>query len=67
MDMTWTEEELLLQRTLRDYAQQELLPHYGRWDKGEAFPREKMRELGALETGSRPATPRDITAAATGE
>jgi len=26
-----------------------------------------MRELGALETGSRPATPRDITAAATGE
>ncbi|MFQ5827625.1 MAG: acyl-CoA dehydrogenase family protein [Candidatus Methylomirabilia bacterium] len=48
MDFAFSEEQLLLERTLRQYAKAELLPSYHRWDRGEKFPREKILELGRL-------------------
>ncbi len=48
MEFSFTEEQLLLQKTLRQYAKSELLPNYHRWDRGEKFPLEKIRELGQL-------------------
>lgn len=48
MEFAFTEEQLLLQKTLRQYARSELLPNYHRWDRGESFPREKIVELGRL-------------------
>lgn len=47
MDFTLSEEDQLLQQTCRYYAIEELLPDYGRW-KEEPFPRERVRDLGAL-------------------
>src|SRR3990172_5545396 len=48
MEFSFTEEQLLLQKTLRQYAKSELLPNYHRWDRGEKFPREKILEMGQL-------------------
>ena len=48
MEFSFTEEQLLLQKTLRQYARSELLPNYHRWDRGEKFPREKILEMGQL-------------------
>lgn len=48
MDVHFTEEQRLLQLTLRQYAREKLLPEYSRWDRGEPYPREKLVEIGAL-------------------
>jgi cyclohexanecarboxyl-CoA dehydrogenase len=48
VEFAFTDEQLLLQKTLRQYARSELLPNYHRWDRGETFPRERIQELGAL-------------------
>ncbi|MBI4590205.1 MAG: acyl-CoA dehydrogenase family protein [Candidatus Rokubacteria bacterium] len=48
MEFGFSDEQLLLQKTLRQYAKSELLPNYHRWDRGEKFPREKILELGQL-------------------
>ena len=48
MDFTFTEDQLLLQQTLRQYAKEKLLPNYARWDRGEKISREDMREAAKL-------------------
>ncbi|HEX2172355.1 MAG TPA: acyl-CoA dehydrogenase family protein [Dehalococcoidia bacterium] len=48
MDIAFSEEQVMLQQTVRQFALNELLPNYHRWDRGEKLPREKVIELGAL-------------------
>ncbi len=48
MDFTFTEEQLLLQQTLRQYAKDKLAPNYHRWDRGEKIPRALIKEAAQL-------------------
>jgi cyclohexanecarboxyl-CoA dehydrogenase len=48
MDFSLTEEQLLLQRTLRQFAMAELLPKYTRWDRRGEFPAEVWPQLGEM-------------------
>lgn len=48
MDFTFTEDQLLLQKTLRQYAKEKLLANYPRWDRGEKISREELREAAKL-------------------
>ena len=48
MEFAFSEEQLLLQQAMRQFALNELLPHYARWDRGEKFPKEKLREVAEL-------------------
>ncbi len=48
MDFAFTEDQLLLQQTLRQYAKEKLMPQYSRWDRGEKISREELREAGKL-------------------
>lgn len=47
MDFRLSEEDALLQRTLRQYALEHLLPESAAW-REKPYPREKVRELGEL-------------------
>jgi alkylation response protein AidB-like acyl-CoA dehydrogenase len=48
MDFDLSEEQALLRRTVRDFAERELAPHAREWDERQAFPREVFGRLGAL-------------------
>ena len=48
MDFALTDEQLLLQETLGDFAAGELLPHYARWDRNREFPAAVWPKLGAM-------------------
>ena len=48
MDFSLSEEQQLLQQTVRDFAQAEIAPHAREWDEKQAFPREIFSKLGAL-------------------
>jgi len=51
IDFRYSEEELLLQETVREFARREIAPHARRWDEEERFPSElmpKLAELGLL-------------------
>jgi cyclohexanecarboxyl-CoA dehydrogenase len=48
MDFTFTEDQLLLQQTLRQFAKEKLLPNYPRWDRGEKISREEIKEVAQL-------------------
>lgn len=51
VDFQLSEENVLLQETARDFADKELVPNAGRWDKEAYFPKEaiaKAAELGFL-------------------
>ena len=48
MDFTFTEDQLLLQQTLRQYAKDKLAPNYHRWDRGEKIPRALIKEAAQL-------------------
>lgn len=48
MDFTFSEDQLLLQQTLRQYAKDKLLPNYARWDRGETIPRALIQEVAEL-------------------
>lgn len=48
MDFAFTEDQLLLQHTLRQFAKEKLLPHYPRWDRGEKIGREEIQEVAKL-------------------
>jgi alkylation response protein AidB-like acyl-CoA dehydrogenase len=41
-------EHRLIRDTLRDFAQQRLVPHAARWDREHHFPREELAALGEL-------------------
>jgi len=48
MDFGATEEQLLLQRALGDFARTELLPLYARWDRNREFPAVVWPRLGEM-------------------
>lgn len=48
MDFTFSEDQLLLQQTLRQYAKDKLMPNYARWDRGETIPRALIKEVAEL-------------------
>ncbi len=48
MDLDLSEEQELLRRTVRDFAENELRPHSREWDERQAFPREVFTKLGGL-------------------
>lgn len=48
MDFTFSEDQLLLQQTLRQYAKDKLMPNYARWDRGETIPRTLIKEVAEL-------------------
>jgi cyclohexanecarboxyl-CoA dehydrogenase len=48
VDFTFSEQEKLFAESIRRYARERLRPEYSLWDRGTPYPRERMRELGAL-------------------
>jgi alkylation response protein AidB-like acyl-CoA dehydrogenase len=48
LDFELSEEQVLLRKTVREFAERELLPHSREWDERQAFPREVFAKLGAL-------------------
>ena len=63
MDFRATEEQALLRRTVREFAETEIRPHVREWDESQHFPLElvpKLAELGLMnkvESTTRVATP----------
>lgn len=48
MDFQFTEEQLLLQKTLREFAEKEIAPHVADWERQARFPRETVNRLAEL-------------------
>ena len=48
MDFSLTEEQQLLKKTVRDFAEAEIGPHAREWDEKQEFPREVFAKLGEL-------------------
>ena len=48
MELGLTEEQKQLRRTVRDFAQNEILPHVRAWDEEASFPRELLTRLGDI-------------------
>lgn len=48
MDFRLTEEQQLLRRTVREFAEAEIGPHVREWDEAQHFPAELMPKLAAL-------------------
>src|ERR1700741_2228348 len=48
MDFRPTEEQALLRRSVREFAETEIRPHVREWDDSQHFPIELMPKLGAL-------------------
>ena len=48
MDFSLSEEQQLLKKTVRDFAESELGPHAREWDEKQDFPREVFTKLGEL-------------------
>jgi alkylation response protein AidB-like acyl-CoA dehydrogenase len=48
MDFQLTEEQALLRKTVRDFAEAEIAPHSREWDERQEFPRELFGKLGEL-------------------
>lgn len=44
----WTPEHEIFRKTVRDFAERELLPHKEEWEKGRGFPREVFGKAGEL-------------------
>ena len=48
MDFSLSEEQQLLKKTVREFAETELGPHSREWDERQEFPREVFTQLGQL-------------------
>jgi hypothetical protein len=48
LDFSLSEEQRLLKKTVREFAESELRPHSREWDEKQEFPREVFTKLGAL-------------------
>ena len=46
MDFALTDEQKRIQKKARDFAQEELLPYYTRWDRESEFPEDLVRRMG---------------------
>ena len=48
VDFRLTDEQELLRRSVREFAEAELAPHVREWDEAQGFPRELLPKLAAL-------------------
>jgi alkylation response protein AidB-like acyl-CoA dehydrogenase len=48
MDLRQTDEQLLLRRSIREFAEAEIRPHVMEWDEAQAFPASLIPKLAAL-------------------
>jgi alkylation response protein AidB-like acyl-CoA dehydrogenase len=48
VDFELNDDQKLLRKTIRDFAEQKLAPHASRWDEEQAFPRSVFEGLGEL-------------------
>lgn len=48
MDFELSDEQRLLRKTVREFAESEILPHAREWDERQEFPRELFAKLGDL-------------------
>jgi alkylation response protein AidB-like acyl-CoA dehydrogenase len=48
MQIRFTEDQELLRRSIREFAEAELRPHVREWDEGQHFPRELLEKFAAL-------------------
>jgi alkylation response protein AidB-like acyl-CoA dehydrogenase len=48
MDFRLTEEQVLLRRTVREFAEAEIRPHVMEWDEAQQFPMDLLPKLAAL-------------------
>src|SRR5437660_4145532 len=48
MDFRLTEEQALLRRTVREFAETEIRPYVREWDQDQHFPTERMPKLASL-------------------
>ena len=48
MDFEYTPEQIQLRRSVREFAEAEILPHVMEWDEAQTFPLETIRKLGQL-------------------
>ena len=48
MDFQLNDEQLQLQKSVREFAEREILPHVMEWDEESRFPLETVKELGRL-------------------
>ncbi len=48
MEFSFSEEQELLRRTVREFAEKEIAPRSAEWDERENFPIEALRKLGEL-------------------
>jgi alkylation response protein AidB-like acyl-CoA dehydrogenase len=48
LDFSLTEEQQLLKKTVREFAEAEIAPHAREWDEKQEFPREVFTKLGEL-------------------
>jgi len=47
MDFAFTEDQLLIQKTFRQFALEKVLPNAPRWDRGEPITKEVIKEVAA--------------------
>lgn len=48
MDFQFSDEQLQLKRTVREFAQREIAPNVAKWDQASEFPLATIKELGKL-------------------
>ncbi len=48
VDFQLTDEQLQLRKSVREFAEREILPHVMEWDEASRFPLETIKELGRL-------------------
>jgi alkylation response protein AidB-like acyl-CoA dehydrogenase len=48
VDFEYTPEQVQLRRSVREFAEAEILPHVMEWDEAQTFPLETIRKLGQL-------------------
>jgi len=48
VDFSFTDEQELLRRTVREFAASEVAPHVMRWDENQEFPHEALRQAGEI-------------------
>lgn len=48
MDFSFTEDQVALRRSVREFAEAEIQPHVSAWDEGNIFPTEVIRKCGQL-------------------
>jgi alkylation response protein AidB-like acyl-CoA dehydrogenase len=48
MNFDLTQDQLMIQQMVRDFAEQEIRPNLNKWDQDEIFPIETMKKMGEL-------------------